>query len=201
MTSPVDAALDRLVRDIPDWPQQGVVFKDITPLLADPEGLATIVTGLADLGRRLAPDGIDTVVGVEALALAGRDASGAVVVDKVVGMEARGFILAAPVALALGVGFVPVRKPGKLPWTTRAVSYQLEYGDETLEMHTDALAPGERVLVIDDVLATGGTARATAELVEQSGAVVHGLAVLLELSFLPGREAVGEIPLTVLHTV
>ena len=104
-----------------------------------------------------------------ALADAGRDAGGAVVVDKVVGMEARGFILAAPVALALGVGFVPVRKPGKLPWQTRAVSYELEYGEETLEMHTDALAPGERVLVIDDVLATGGTARATAELVEQAG--------------------------------
>jgi adenine phosphoribosyltransferase len=116
-------------------------------------------------------------------------------------MEARGFILAAPVALALGVGFVPVRKPGKLPWHTRAVSYSLEYGEETLEMHTDALAQGERVLVIDDVLATGGTAHATAELVEQAGAVVHGLAVLLELSFLPGRDTIGEIPLTVLHTV
>jgi len=138
---------------------------------------------------------------VSALADAGRDAGGAVVVDRVVGMEARGFILGAPVALALGVGFVPVRKPGKLPWETRGVSYELEYGEETLEMHTDAVAPGERVLVVDDVLATGGTVRATNELVQQSGGVVHGVAVLLELSFLPGREAVGEIPLTVLHTV
>jgi adenine phosphoribosyltransferase len=94
-----------------------------------------------------------------------------------------------------------VRKPGKLPWRTRAVSYDLEYGRETLEMHTDALAPGERVLVIDDVLATGGTARATAQLIEQADAVVHGLAVMMELSFLPGRDTIGEIPLTVLHTV
>src|SRR4029078_2822803 len=123
---------------------------------------------------------------VAALAEAGREEGGAVAVDKVVGMEARGFILAAPVALALGVGFVPVRKPGKLPWQTRAVSYSLEYGEETLEMHIDALAPGERVLVVGELRAPGGTARATAELVEQAGAVAHGLAVLLELSFLPG---------------
>jgi adenine phosphoribosyltransferase len=138
---------------------------------------------------------------VSALAGAGRDANGAVVVDRVIGMEARGFIFGAPVALALGVGFVPVRKPGKLPWDTRAVSYELEYGEETLEMHTDAVGRGERVLVVDDVLATGGTVHATNELVQRSGGVVHGIAVLLELSFLPGREAVGEIPLTVLHTV
>ena len=176
----VSAQIAALIRDIPDFPKPGVTFKDITPLLDDHTTFTAVVRALAD---------------------AGRDAGGAVVVDKVVGMEARGFILAAPVALALGVGFVPVRKPGKLPWDTRAVSYELEYGEETLEMHTDALAPGERVLVIDDVLATGGTARATAELVEQGGAVVHGLAVLLELSFLPGRELVGDIPLTVLHTV
>jgi adenine phosphoribosyltransferase len=169
-----------LVRDIPDFPKPGVTFKDITPLLDD-HGAFTAV--------------------VEALAAAGRAADGTVAVDKVIGMEARGFILAAPVALALGVGFVPVRKPGKLPWRTRAVSYALEYGEETLEMHTDALQPGERVLVVDDVLATGGTAHATAELVRQAGAEVHAVAVLLELGFLDGREAVGEIPLTVLHTV
>ena len=96
---------------------------------------------------------------------------------------------------------MPVRKPGKLPWKTRAVSYELEYGSETLEMHTDALDAGERVLIIDDVLATGGTARATAELIEQAGASVHGLAMLLELSFLPGRQAIGDLPLKVLHTV
>jgi adenine phosphoribosyltransferase len=180
----VDAALshliESLVRDVADFPKQGVTFKDITPLLDDHAAFRAVVNALAD---------------------AGRDSSGNTEVDKVVGMEARGFILAAPVALALGVGFVPVRKPGKLPWETRAVSYELEYGEETLEMHVDALAPGERVLVIDDVLATGGTALATASLVRQSGAVVHGLAVMLELSFLAGREAVGELPLTVLHTV
>jgi adenine phosphoribosyltransferase len=168
------------VRDIEDFPKPGVVFKDITPVLDDHVAFTLVV---------------------DALAAAGRDSDGAVVVDKVVGMEARGFILAAPVALALGVGFVPVRKPGKLPWKTRAVSYDLEYGSETLEMHVDALEPGDRVLVVDDVLATGGTARATAELVEQGGGTVHGLAMMLELSFLPGRATIGDLPLTVLHTV
>jgi adenine phosphoribosyltransferase len=172
--------IDRLVRDVPDFPKPGVMFKDISPLLDDHAAFSAVVAALAE---------------------AGRDASGAVVVDKVVGMEARGFILAAPVALSLGVGFVPVRKPGKLPWRTREVSYELEYGEETLAMHLDALEPGERVLVVDDVLATGGTARATADLVEQAGAVVHGLAMMLELSFLPGRATVGDRVLTVLHTV
>jgi adenine phosphoribosyltransferase len=172
--------IDGLIRDIPDFPKPGVVFKDITPLLDDHRAFAAVV---------------------QALAAAGRDADGNVVVDKVVGMEARGFILAAPVALALGVGFVPVRKPGKLPSQTRAVSYQLEYGEETLEMHVDALAPGDRVLLVDDVLATGGTARATAELTTQGGGVVHALAVLMELSFLPGRETIGDLSLTALKTV
>jgi adenine phosphoribosyltransferase len=176
----LSSLIDSLVRDVEDFPKAGVTFKDITPLLHDHTAFGAVVSALADVGR---------------------DADGAVVVDKVVGMEARGFILAAPVALALGVGFVPVRKPGKLPWTTTAVSYALEYGEETLEMHTDALAPGERVLVIDDVLATGGTAAATAQLVEGAGAHVHALAMLLELSFLPGREAIGDLPLTVLHRV
>jgi adenine phosphoribosyltransferase len=176
----VSALIESLIRDIADFPKPGVTFKDITPLLDDHAAFTAVVSALAE---------------------AGRDEAGTVVVDKVVGMEARGFILAAPVALALGVGFVPVRKPGKLPWKTSAVSYDLEYGQETLEMHTDALAAGERVLVIDDVLATGGTARATAQLVEQASAVVHGLAVMMELSFLPGREAIGDMPLTVLHTV
>ncbi len=178
------AALDdivaRLVRDVPDFPQEGVTFKDITPLLADHAGLTAVV---------------------EALASAGRDADGAVVVDKVVGMEARGFILAAPVALALGVGFVPVRKAGKLPGETYAVSYALEYGEATLEVHRDGIAAGERVLLVDDVLATGGTADATRQLVERSGGVAHAMAVLLELSFLDGRRAVGDLPLRALHTV
>jgi adenine phosphoribosyltransferase len=176
----LDALIASLIRDIPDFPKAGVTFKDITPLLDDHAAFAAVVAALAD---------------------AGRDADGGVVVDKVVGMEARGFILAAPVALTLGVGFIPVRKPGKLPWETRAVAYELEYGEEVLEMHTDALAAGERVLVVDDVLATGGTARATAQLIEEAGAVVHGLAMMMELSFLPGRAAVGDLPLTVLHTV
>jgi adenine phosphoribosyltransferase len=171
---------DALIRDVPDFPKPGVLFKDITPLLADPEAFRAVV---ADLAR------------------AGRDDAGEVVVDKVVGMEARGFIFGAPVALELERGFVPVRKPGKLPWETRSVSYDLEYGSESLEMHTDAILPGERVLVVDDVLATGGTAKATVELVETTGGVVHGIVVLMELSFLPGRATVGDVPLTALLTI
>jgi adenine phosphoribosyltransferase len=178
--SALSETLDRLIRDVPDFPQPGVVFKDITPLLADHAGFTAVV---------------------EALAAAGRDDDGNVVVDKVVGMEARGFILAAPVALALGTGFVPVRKAGKLPGPTHAVSYALEYGEATLEVHRDAFGPGERVLLVDDVLATGGTAVATRGLVEQCGARVHALAVLLELSFLHGRDVLDDLPLRSLRTV
>jgi adenine phosphoribosyltransferase len=138
---------------------------------------------------------------VEALAQAGRDASGDPVVSVVVGMEARGFILAAPVALALGAGFVPVRKHGKLPRETVAESYALEYGEATLEIHRDGLEPGARVLLVDDVLATGGTVAATRRLVEHCGAIAHGVAVLMDLSFLPGRETIGDLPLTSLWTV
>jgi adenine phosphoribosyltransferase len=173
-------AMARLVRDVPDFPEPGVVFKDITPLLADHEAFSSVVEALADAGR-----GVD----------------GATVVDKVVGMEARGFILGAPVALSLGAGFVPVRKPGKLPLQAHAVSYDLEYGSATLELHRDAIAPGERVLLVDDVLATGGTMAAACELVEACGGEAIGVAVLMELSFLPGREAIGDLPLTVLMTV
>jgi adenine phosphoribosyltransferase len=169
-----------LIRDIADFPKPGVVFKDITPMLADAVAFQAVV---------------------DALAQAGRGTDGEPAVTKVVGMEARGFIFGAPVALALDAGFVPVRKPGKLPHETRGISYDLEYGSETLEMHLDALAPGERVLLVDDVLATGGTARATVDLVEQSGAEVVALAVVMELGFLPGRETLGDVPLTVLHTV
>ena len=172
--------LDALIRDVPDFPKPGVLFKDITPLLADPAALRAVVV---DLAR------------------AGRDESGAVAVDKVVGLEARGFIFGAPVALDLERGFVPVRKAGKLPRETWSVSYDLEYGSETLEMHTNAIAPGDRVLVVDDVLATGGTAKATVELVEAAGGVVHGIVVLLELSFLTGRATVGDVPLTALRTL
>ena len=176
----VQTALERLVLDVPDFPEPGIVFKDVTPLLADHAAFTSVI---------------------EALAAAGRDESGRVVVDKVVGMEARGFIFAAPVALALGTGFVPVRKSGKLPRETHAVSYALEYGEATLEMHRDALAPGDRVLLVDDVLATGGTVAATRSLVESSGGTVHAVAVLMELGFLPGRETIGDLNLTTLLTV
>jgi adenine phosphoribosyltransferase len=173
-------ALERLVVDVPDYPEPGIVFKDITPMLADHDAFSAAIIALA------AP---------------GRDASGTVLVDKVVGMEARGFILAAPVALALGTGFVPVRKAGKLPRATHAVSYALEYGEATLEVHRDAIAPGDRVLLVDDVLATGGTARATRQLVEECGGTVVGFAVLMELGFLPGRATIGDLPVTCLMTV
>jgi adenine phosphoribosyltransferase len=148
------------IRDVPDYPQPGVLFKDITPLLGDGPAFAAVVAALAD---------------------------GCEDVDKVVGIEARGFILAAPVACRLGAGFVPVRKQGKLPAATIAESYELEYGNATIEVHADAFAPGERVLVVDDVLATGGTAAATASLVRRSGAEVAAITVLLELGFLNGR--------------
>jgi adenine phosphoribosyltransferase len=176
----LDRLLDTLIRDVPDFPEPGVMFKDITPLLADHDGFSAVI---------------------RALAAAGRDADGSVVVDKVVGMEARGFILAAPVALALGAGFVPVRKAGKLPGPTHSVAYALEYGQATLEVHQDSICAGERVLMIDDVLATGGTVAATAELIELCGGTVAAVAVLMELSFLPGRTAVGDLPLTALKTV
>jgi adenine phosphoribosyltransferase len=168
------------IRDIQDYPQPGVLFKDITPLLADHEGFSIVV---------------------QALAAAGRDADGNVVVDKVVGIEARGFILAAPVALALGAGFVPVRKKGKLPAATYEESYALEYGEATIEVHQDAFAEGDRVLVIDDVLATGGTVEACLRLVRRCGAEVVGTTVLLELSFLPGRKRLDGERLSALLTV
>jgi adenine phosphoribosyltransferase len=177
----VDVAYDELthlivtrVRDVPDYPHPGVVFKDITPLLADGEAFAAVVAALAET---FGP------------------------VDKVAGIEARGFILAAPVALRLGAGFVPIRKKGKLPGATLAQDYRLEYGTATVEVLTDAFAPADRVLVIDDVLATGGTARATADLVHRAGAQVAGISVLLELSFLNGRAKLAGLPVTALLTV
>jgi len=163
-----------LVRDVPDYPQAGVVFKDITPLLADGKAFAAVIEALAET---YGP------------------------VDKVAGIEARGFIFAAPVACRLGAGFVPIRKKGKLPGVTFAQEYDLEYGTATIEVLTDAFAPGERVLVIDDVLATGGTARATADLVRRAGAQVTGLAVLLELSFLNGRARLADLPVSALLTI
>ena len=148
------------IRDIADYPQPGILFKDITPLLADGPAFGAVVSALAD---------------------------GYGPIDKVAGIEARGFILAASVACRLGSGFVPVRKQGRLPAPTYAQSYELEYGTATIEVHQDAFEPGERVLVVDDVLATGGTAEATADLVRRSGARVEAVAVILELGFLDGR--------------
>ena len=170
----ITALLASHIRDIPDYPQPGIMFKDITPLLADGPAFAAVVTELG---------------------------AGHADVHKVAGIEARGFILAAPVAVELKAGFVPVRKHGKLPATTHAQSYDLEYGTATLEVHTDAFAPGERVLIVDDVLATGGTAAATAELVRRCGATVTGIVVLLELGFLHGRAKVADLPVRSLLTV
>ena len=173
-----DGELTRLitsrVRDIPDYPQPRVVFKDITPLLGDAEAFGAVVDALAGT---YGP------------------------VDKVAGIEARGFILAAPVALRLGAGFVPIRKKGKLPGATFAQDYELEYGTATIEVLTDAFDPADRVLIIDDVLATGGTARATADLVRRTGAQVAGISVLLELSFLHGRARLAGLPVTALLIV
>ncbi len=151
-----------LVRDVPDFPKPGITFKDITPLLADAAALRETV---AEIARRH------------------RDLD----IQRVVGIESRGFIFGVPVAIELGVGFTPVRKPGKLPWRTQSQSYDLEYGQDTLEIHEDGIRPGERVLVVDDLLATGGTMAATVGLVEALGAQVVGCAVVVELAFLDGR--------------
>ena len=163
MDAPGIERLRSLIRDVPDFPKEGIVFKDITPLLADEAAFSTV---------------IDIIV-----VHFGRGN-----IDKVVGIEARGFIIASPVAYHFSAGFVPVRKAGKLPWDSESETYELEYGTETLEIHKDAFAPGERVLIVDDVLATGGTARATAKLVERLGAKVVGIACLIELGFLGGRD-------------
>jgi adenine phosphoribosyltransferase len=152
------------IRDVPDFPKPGIVFKDITPVLSDPKLLRRTVIAMA---APFADSGVRYVVGV----------------------ESRGFILGAPVALELGAGFVPVRKPGKLPHRTARAEYALEYGTDALEIHADACAPDARTLVVDDVLATGGTASATCRLVEELGGVVVACSFLIALSFLPGRVA------------
>ena len=152
-----------LVRDIPDFPKEGIVFKDITPLLQDAEALRYAVDQMAEFG-----------VGKK--------------VDIVLGAEARGFILGAALAYTLGAGFVPARKPGKLPYDTIAAEYELEYGTDSLEIHEDAIKKGTRVLVHDDLLATGGTARAKCDLVEKLGGEVVGIAFIVELAFLSGRD-------------
>jgi adenine phosphoribosyltransferase len=158
--------IEGAIRDIHDFPKPGIVFKDWMPLLAQPELLKIAVDLLAEPFREAQ-------------------------IDHVLGMEARGFLLGVPVAMALGAGFVPVRKPGKLPYDTYDVTYDLEYGTDSLEMHTDALVPGQRVLVLDDLLATGGTGAATMELIRKTGAEVIACAFLVELDFLAGRERLG----------
>ena len=155
--------LRALVRDIPDFPKPGIIFKDITPIMASPRALASAVRGLADRAMPLQ-------------------------VDCVIAAEARGFLLGPALALELGAGFVLARKPGKLPYQTVNAEYLLEYGSDQLELHADAVGRGARVLVHDDLLATGGTARALCELVEQLGGVVVGCGFLIELAFLNGRE-------------
>jgi adenine phosphoribosyltransferase len=157
------ALLRARIRDVADFPKPGVVFKDITPLLADHVAFAGVV---------------DAVVN--------RYGRGAI--DKVVGIEARGFLLAAPIAYHAGAGIVPVRKQGKLPGATLTSSYALEYGTATVEVHADAFEAGDRVLIVDDVMATGGTVEATIDLIERGGGTVSGIAVLIELGFLGGRE-------------
>ena len=160
--------LKRLVRNIPDFPKPGILYRDITPVLADPDALRFVVDSFAERYR-------------------GR-------VDAVVGIESRGFIVGTPVAYALGVGVALVRKAGKLPWDKHAVSYELEYGQDTLEMHTDALSHGSRVLVVDDLLATGGTAEATVGLVRKLGAEVVECAFIIELAFLGGSARLAPVP-------
>jgi adenine phosphoribosyltransferase len=163
MTATDVEALKARIRDVPDFPRPGIVFKDIMPLIGDPDGLRTTVDLLAEWSEPRDP-------------------------DIVLGAEARGYITGGALACRLGCGFVAARKPGKLPWRTVAAKYALEYGFDTLEVHADSIRPGQRVLIHDDVLATGGTAKATIDLVEQLGAEVVGLPFIIELTFLDGRE-------------
>ena len=158
--------LKDLIRDVPDFPEPGILFKDITPLLKTPAALRYVIDRFADFYRNRP-------------------------VDVILGIEARGFLFAAPLALQLGKPLVPVRKKGKLPFTTHSIEYALEYGEAAVEVHTDAIAPGERVLLVDDVLATGGTLAAGAQLIEAVGGQVAGLAVLIELVDLHGRDLLG----------
>lgn len=172
LTAELTARFKDRIRDVPDFPKPGIVFKDITPLLQEPDVFRAAVDHIA---ARHADSRVDAVVGI----------------------ESRGFILGAPLAYALGCGFVPVRKPGKLPARTVRQTYTLEYGTDALEIHEDALAPGSRVLIVDDLLATGGTVSATLELVRQLGGDVIEAAFLVELSFLGGRARVAELGLDI----
>ncbi|MBL8218296.1 MAG: adenine phosphoribosyltransferase [Bryobacterales bacterium] len=161
--------LKQLIREIPDFPKPGILFYDVTTLLRDKDGFGSVIDSFEEHYREQR-------------------------VDVVLGIEARGFIFAPTVAYALGTGFVPVRKPKKLPWEVEAMEYQLEYGTDRLEIHKDAIKPGQHVLIIDDVLATGGTAEAVAKLVQKLGGVVAGLGFVIELDFLSGRSKLGSHP-------
>jgi adenine phosphoribosyltransferase len=161
--------IERLIRDVPDFPKPGIVFKDITPVLREAAALGAVVETLRERAAALEP-------------------------DLVLGIESRGFLLAAPLAVALGRGLVIARKPGKLPWQTVSEAYGLEYGSDRIEMHVDAVHPGQRVLVVDDVLATGGTAQAAGRLVSRQGGTVAGYLFLVELAFLAGRARLGATP-------
>ena len=175
LPAPSPDAIRAAIRNVPDFPQPGIQFKDITPVLADARLLAAAIDALA---AGFEPGSVDAVVGI----------------------DARGFIFAPAVALRLRAGFVPVRKPGKLPWKTLEESYALEYGTNTLAIHQDALRPGSRVLLVDDLLATGGTAAATASLVQRAGGRVLGASFLVELSFLKGRERLTAFPVSTVIT-
>jgi adenine phosphoribosyltransferase len=169
--NPMD--LKSLIREIPDFPKPGILFKDITTLLRNPEGLRYTIDTLADKCADFA-------------------------IDYVVGMESRGFIFGAPLAYRMGVGFIPVRKPGKLPAATHAIEYALEYGTDRLEMHQDALHDGARVLIVDDLIATGGTAAATAQLIQKTGCGIAAYAFIIELVDLKGRDNLPEAPIVTL---
>ncbi len=159
-----------LIRDVPDFPKKGIVFKDITPLLKDAKAFQEIIRHLADHYQSSK-------------------------ITSIVAMESRGFIFGAALAVEMGVGFIPVRKPGKLPWKTYQETYELEYGKDTLEIHQDAVSPGDRVLVLDDVLATGGTAAATIRLVEKAGGQVVEACFIIQLTFLNGQQKLKSTPL------
>jgi adenine phosphoribosyltransferase len=165
--------LKSLIRDIPDFPKPGILFRDITTLLRDPEGLRYTLDTLAEKCSGLSP-------------------------DYIVGMESRGFLFGVPLAYKLGIGFIPVRKPGKLPAAINFVEYELEYGTDRLEMHQDAMPPGSRVLVVDDLMATGGTATATAQLLQQAQCEIVGFAFIIELRDLGGRQKLPDVPIVTL---
>jgi len=172
-SDPRVALLRARIRDIADFPKPGILFRDLTPLMGDGVTMRTTVEMLVE---KIAPHRADTIVAI----------------------ESRGFIFGAPVAVALGAGFAPVRKPGKLPWRTTKRTYDLEYGTDSLEMHADAVVQGTRVVIVDDLLATGGTAAATAELVRAQGGVVVGIAVVVELELLKGRDRLPSVPVDAL---